>query len=247
MRHRELSDGMHIPGATNRPWVVVNMAMSADGKIATANRRLETFGTPRDHEELLRLRAGVDAVMCGARTAGGEGINLNSGGPGWVRLRRRRGLEPEPLRVIVSGRGRIEPDAEVFRSPGGPLVVVVAERARPARVARLRKVAAQVVVRGRDGVDLRAVLAWLRTERGVRRLVCEGGADLNDAMFRAGLVDELRLTVCPVVVGGRTAPTIADGVGVARLAAATRLTLAHRRRIGDELFLTFRVSPPQGG
>lgn len=78
-------------------------------------------------------------------------------------------------------------------------------------------------------------------------MVCEGGADLNDAMFRAGLVDELRLTVCPVVVGGRTAPTIADGVGVARLAAATRLTLAHRRRIGDELFLTFRVSPPQGG
>ena len=230
---------MGAPAA--KPWVVVNMAMSADGKIATANRRVETFGSPRDHFELLRLRSEVDAVMCGARTAGGVGISMNSGGPDWVRRRLARGLPAEPLRVIVSGRGGISPTAPIFRAPGGPRLMAVSRRAPRSRVAGLRGVCDDVLVLGRDTVDLRALLAWLWRERGVRRMVCEGGGDLNDAMFRAGLVDELRLTVCPVVVGGRGAPTLAEGVGADRLAGAARLELQSRRRLGDELFLAYRV------
>jgi riboflavin biosynthesis pyrimidine reductase len=79
----------------------------------------------------------------------------------------------------------------------------------------------------------------LRAEWNVRRLLCEGGGELNDALFRAGLVDELHLTLCPMIFGGRSAPTIADGPGCARLADAFAMRLQSSRRVGEELFLVY--------
>ncbi|MGH9593067.1 MAG: RibD family protein [Bryobacteraceae bacterium] len=81
----------------------------------------------------------------------------------------------------------------------------------------------------------------MRQKWKVKRLLCEGGGELNDALFRAGLVDELHLTLCPKVFGGRNAPTIADGVGVLKLSGAARLRLKSARRAGDELFLVFSL------
>jgi 5-amino-6-(5-phosphoribosylamino)uracil reductase len=80
----------------------------------------------------------------------------------------------------------------------------------------------------------------LKLNHGVNRLLCEGGGELNDALFRADLVDEIRLTVCPVIIGGRTAPTISDGTGFAQLAGARNFELASRRTVGDEIYLTYR-------
>jgi riboflavin biosynthesis pyrimidine reductase len=75
----------------------------------------------------------------------------------------------------------------------------------------------------------------------VKRLLFEGGGELNDALFRAGLVDELHLTVCPKIFGGRDAPTIADGAGRAFLSNSTGFALKSCRRIGNELFLVYRA------
>jgi riboflavin biosynthesis pyrimidine reductase len=72
-------------------------------------------------------------------------------------------------------------------------------------------------------------------------LLCEGGGDLNDALFRAGLVNEVHLTACPKIFGGVRAPTIAEGRGVLKLGNATMLTLKSMKRIGDELFVVYRV------
>ena len=73
----------------------------------------------------------------------------------------------------------------------------------------------------------------------MKRLLCEGGGELNEALFRAGLVDELHLTICPRLIGGHSAPTIADGRGFERLANAFQLRLSTSKRIGDELFCVF--------
>jgi riboflavin biosynthesis pyrimidine reductase len=82
----------------------------------------------------------------------------------------------------------------------------------------------------------------------VRDVIVEGGGGLNDALFRAGLVDELHLTLCPRIFGGRRAPSIRDGVGVPRLADAAGFHLASMKRQGDELFLVYRaVRPGVGG
>ena len=80
---------------------------------------------------------------------------------------------------------------------------------------------------------------WLGKNWNVQRLLCEGGGELNGALFRAGLVNELHLTICPKIFGGRNAPTIADGTGVRNLAGATRLKLKSMKRVGDELFLVY--------
>jgi riboflavin biosynthesis pyrimidine reductase len=71
-------------------------------------------------------------------------------------------------------------------------------------------------------------------------LLCEGGGELNAALFAAGLVDEVNLTFSPVIFGGRTAPTMADGPGVQRLAEAARLRLASMKRVGEDRFLIYQ-------
>jgi riboflavin biosynthesis pyrimidine reductase len=83
-------------------------------------------------------------------------------------------------------------------------------------------------------------LAWLRSEWGVRRLVCEGGGRLNASLIHADLVDEIYLTVCPWIAGGRESPTLADGAGVSNLADASTWRLVRHRRIADEMFLVYR-------
>lgn len=231
------------PGKS-RPFVLLNMAMSADGKIATANRVVASFGSPRDHEHLLELRSTADAVMCGAGTANSPDVTLGEGGPRHRRRRLRHGLAEFNLRVVVSGRATLQPDAGVLHEPGGPVVVLVCEHAPAARRRRLQAAGAEVAVFGKTRVDLPRALAWLKQTRNVNRLVCEGGGELNDAMFRSGLIDEIHLTLCPLVFGGRKAPTIAEGLGFARLPDAPRFEWVRMRHVGTELFATLRTVPP---
>jgi riboflavin-specific deaminase-like protein len=227
-------------GPAGRPFVLVNMSMTADGKIATTNRVVSSFSSARDQAHLHELRATADAVMCGARTVDLNRISLGPGGAKFRRLRRRRGLAEYNLRVVVTGSGSLNPQAHLFTRRFSPIIVLTTARAGARRRQQLRAVADAVKVFGRTALNLRAALRWLRAQHGVKRLLCEGGGELNDALFRAGLVDELHLTVCPRIIGGRHAPTIADGLGVARLARAARLQLESVRRVGDELFLVYR-------
>lgn len=229
----------HPPAS--RPFVLINMAMTADGKIATANRRVSSFGSPRDQDHLLQLRATADAVMAGARTADLNAINLGPGPAKYRRLRLKRGLAEFNLRIIVSRSGTVDPDAEVFKHRFSPIIILTTRRATAARLKALRAVAAEVKLCGAKEIDFSRTLRWLRAKWGVRRLLCEGGAELNGAMFGAGMVNQLHVTVCPRVFGGRTAPTIADGVGAGSLARATQLELESARRQGDEMFLVYRV------
>lgn len=224
------------------PFVLVNMAMTADGKIATANRRVSSFGSARDQENLMWLRTTGDAVLAGARTADLNPVNLGPGGPKYRRLRKKRGLSEYNLRVVVSGRATLNPEAEIFKRRFSPLIVLTSRRASAARLARLREVATDVKVCGEDEIDFAEAFRWLGERWQIRRIVCEGGGELNDALFRAGLVNELHLTICPKLFGGRGAPTICDGVGVGRLAEAAKLELKSVRRRANELFLIYQAA-----
>jgi len=297
------------PQTSDSPFVLVNMAMTADGKIATANRTIATFGSKRDHEHLLELRATADAVMSGARTVNSGKINLGPGGEKFQRQRLKRGLAEFNLRIVVSGSGSIDPRAEIFKnrqpvslapsagaragvrilrtetsrieflnrssrreqahavsdaarqslatsaatgfrgkgstlSPAqklatAPIIILTTQRMSASSRRRLQDLGAEIKICGKDKINFRAALRWLKQEWGVTRLLCEGGGDLNDALFRAGLVDELHLTACPKIFGGRQAPTIAEGIGFEKLAAAARLQLKSARRVGDEMFLVY--------
>lgn len=222
------------------PYVVVNMAMTADGKIATANRAVSSFGSARDRGHLLALRATADAVMAGARTVD---LNRITMGPGPAKYRRQRlksGLAEYNLRVIVSRSGSVNPGAEVFKQKFSPVIILTTQKAGARRLKSLALLATEVKVCGEDRINFPTALAWLRRKWKVRRLICEGGGELNDGLFRAKVVDELHLTVCPILFGGRDAPTIADGIGAGKLARATEFDCKSARRCDGEIFFVFR-------
>ena len=221
---------------TNLPFVFVNMAMTADGKIATANRAIHSFGSARDLAHLYELRATADAVMCGARTIEISQSILGTGGEKYRKLRLKDGLAEYNLRVIVSGSGSIDPAAEIFKKRFSPIIVLTTERASAKKLKLLRKLADEVKICGETEINFRSALLWLRTKWKVKRLLCEGGGELNDALFRAGLMDEINLTICPKIFGGRNAPTIAEGIGFPRLADAGKFELTSIIRKKAELF-----------
>jgi riboflavin-specific deaminase-like protein len=224
-----------------RPYILVNMAMSADGKIATSNRRVSSFGSSADAENLHRLRSTVDAVMNGARTADLNPIDMGPGAAKWRRARLGRGLSEFNLRVIVSGSGSVDPAARVFWEQFSPILVVTGGRVPKARHNALKKVATSVFASGAGGeVDFGEAVRWLRKEWNVKRLLCEGGGALNDALFRADLVDELHLTICPLIIGGRKAPSISDGIGFSRLNDSAQFSLKSFYVTESERFLTYQ-------
>jgi len=223
------------------PFVFVNMAMTADGKIATANRAVSSFGSRRDRDHLLELRASADAVMAGARTVDLNRVNLGPGPAKYRRQRLKRGLAEYNLRVIVSRSGTVDPRAEIFKQRFSPIIVLTTQRAGNDRLERLRTLADEVKVCGEREIGFPEALRWLCQRWGVRRLLCEGGGELNDALFRAGLVDELHLTLSPKIFGGREAPTIADGPGSGALAQASAFTFQSTKRCRNELFVVFRA------
>ena len=220
------------------PFVFANFAMTADGKIAYANRRFVPFAGERDQEHMMDLRATADAVMSGARTVDLSPATLGTGGAKHRRLRLKRGLKEYNLRIIASGSGSIDPDAEIFKHKFSSIIILTTRWAGERRLQKLRELA-EVKICDERQINFPAAFRWLRSVWGVKRLLCEGGGELNDALIRAGLLDELHLTISPKIFGGRTAPTIADGLGVSRLADAAQFQLKSYRRVGDEMFLVF--------
>ena len=221
------------------PFVLVNMAMTADGKIATANRGVHSFGSRGDLEHLYELRATADAILCGTRTIEISQSILGNGGEKFRKLRLKNGLAEYPLRIIVSGSGSINLNATIFRKRFSPIIVLTTRRASVDRLQLLAAQVDQLKICGGAELNLPAALRWLRREWNVKRLLCEGGGDMNDALFRAGLVDEINLTICPKIFGGRTAPTISEGPGFQHLAEAEGFRIQSIKQFEGELFTVF--------
>ena len=230
---------------SSRPFVAVNIAITADGKIAPDHRRFRPFGSKRDELRMMELRSRADAVMAGARTVGTGKVTLDPGGKEFQKRRVANGLAEYNLRVIVSRTGSISPRAHIFSKRFSPILILTTEAAPAKRLKELGKVADEIFVSPGAELDLGAALQWLRSRWKVQRLLCEGGGELNAPMFRLGLIDELYLTICPFIFAGRSAPTLADGDGIERLIEANRFRLKQSERVGDELFCVYRPSRSQ--
>ena len=226
--------------AAKLPFVFVNVAMTADGKIAPDTRHFTPFSTKRDRDLMMFLRSRADAVMSGATTVADGKVDLGPGGKKYQRLRLENGLPEFNLRVIVSRTGSISPRAHIFKTRFSPILLLTTEAAGD-RLKKLSRVVDGTFVSKGSRLDLPEALRWLREEWNVKRLLCEGGGELNGAMFGKRLVDELYLTICPFVFGGRNAPTLADGDGIERLPAALQMRLDRTERFQDELYCVYRV------
>lgn len=223
------------------PFVSINVATTADGKLAPVSRKFVPFSSKQDQRLLLELRTRADAVMAGARTVDLMPVSLGPGGERYRKMRLKNGLAEYNLRVVVSGRGTLDPNAAIFKKRFSPIIVLVSGRASQRDVRALERVADEVKSFGGERIDFTAALKWLNSKWKVRTLLCEGGGEVNAGLFAEGLVHEVYHTLCPVIFGGAHAPTMADGRGVSAVKYATKLKLKSLKRVGDELFLVYRV------
>ncbi|OQY85667.1 MAG: hypothetical protein B6D40_02900 [Anaerolineae bacterium UTCFX3] len=199
----------------NRPFVFINAAVTADGKIDTCERRGATISSARDKARVDRLRAGADAVMVGGKTLVEENPRLTVKSEALRAERAARGLSPNPMKVGIVSNADELPDGDFVNFGAARVVIFAAERTSKARVESLRSRGVEVYVHDAPRVDLVEALRVLRG-LGVERLMVEGGGTLNFELLRLGLVDELTIYVAPMIFGGESAPTLADGVGLAR-------------------------------
>lgn len=212
--------------------VIVNAAMSADGKLASRQREQLRISGEEDFARVDRLRAESDAIMVGIGT-----VLVDD--PSLTRFDRdHRTKTGVPARVVVDSEGRTPPEAALFES-NGPRYVLTTDRAPTERLATLRAAGATVISAGTERVALSQALSELESA-GIERLMVEGGGELIFSLFDADLVDELSLYVGALLIGGRDAPTLADGEGF--VAGFPELTLVDIERLDDGVLLRWTVS-----
>jgi len=190
-----------------RPFVLAHFAMTADGKISTRAFTPARFTSPADKRRLQETRAEADAVLAGRGTVAADSMSMGLSARDLRGARVARGLPPVPLRVIVSNAGRFDLGWKVFHYAASPLVIFSTTRMPERLRSEIARHAELFLFRGR-AVDCPRALQILRSDFGVKRLVCEGGGTLLRTLAEQDLVDGIRLTIAPVIFGGRRAPTL---------------------------------------
>ncbi len=217
---------------SERPYVLLSAAMSVDGCIDDRTPERLVLSDTADLDRVDAERAGVDAILVGATTVRRDDPRLLVRSAERVAARVAAGRPPQPLRVVISGSGHLDPGAQLFRTGDGGRVVYTSH---PGRVG----VPADVVDAG-SPLDPCAVLADL-SGRGVERLMVEGGTGMHTLFLTAGLVDEIQLVVAPFFVGDPDAPRF---VGAGAFPAGMRLAAA--RPMGDHVLLRYRLGERRG-
>jgi len=199
----------------DRPFVFINVAMTADGKIDTFRRAGAAISSTRDKERVDRLRAESDAVMVGGRTLLDEDPKLTVKSDALRSDRIQRGLAPNPVKVGIVSDANLRPDSAFLTTGPANIVIFTTRRTSKHSVSLLESFGVQVFVEDAERINLPKALKTLK-QIGVQRLMVEGGATLNFELLRLGLVDEVTAYIAPMIFGGGDAPTMAAGPGLAR-------------------------------
>ncbi len=210
---------MNVQLDMDRPYVFINVAMTADGKIDTFQRKGAAISSKRDKERVDRLRAESDAVMVGGRTLLDEDPKLTVKSAALREERVKRGLSPNPIKVGVVSDAKFVSHSKFLYEGGARIVIFTTHRTSKEQLEALRSQGMEVFVHAGERVDLRNMMHTLH-EIGINRLMVEGGATLNFELIRLGLVDEISVYMAPMVFGGEDAPTLAAGSGFERSEAA---------------------------
>ena len=219
-----------------RSHVIVNMAVSVDGRINSRTRERFALGSEHDRRLMDVLRERADAVLIGAGTVRHDGHPMLLRYPDLVAKRKRRGESAHPVNVVLSGDLDL-PVKRFFAGDATRRIIFTTRRATAARIRKFQRVAEVVVLPGKHPSAPRVVEELHK--RGLKRLILEGGGEVHFPFAKAGLVDEWYITITPRLIGGRNAPSFLDGEGFVKK-NHIELKLVSLRRVKDELFLRYK-------
>ena len=218
-----------------KPYVILNAAMTLDGKIATKTGSSEISG-PEDIIRVHELRKEVDAIMVGIGTVIADNPKLTA-------HKIDADLSDNPVRVIVDSRARTPIAAKVTNNDADTIIAVANKYKNDFivsdRYAQLKK-RADIFFSGDDKVDLKALLNYLG-DKNIKTLMLEGGSTLNFSMIKEGLIDEIRIAIAPMVVGGVDAKSLFGGEGFDEMSDAVKLQLLDNYTLGKDLILIYKV------
>ena len=221
-------------GHNSKLRIMINAAMTVDGKIATICGDAK-ISSRQDLRRVHKLRASVDGILVGISTVIVDDPLLT------VRLIKRKELE-DPARIIVDSEGRIPINSKILRTASRvTTIIVVSERASTYNIQKIRSMGAIAITAGKRSVNLREAILLLE-KMGFRKILAEGGGELNWSLFKLGIVEELIVTISPKLVGGRSATTLVEGEGYKKISEAINLKLNKVLQQDDgELVLFYRV------
>lgn len=218
-----------------KPYVILSAAMTLDGKIATKTGSSD-ISCEKDLIRVHELRKEVDGIMVGINTVIADNPKLTA-------HKVDAELEDNPVRVIVDSRARTPIAAKVTNNDAETIIAVANDYKHDFitsdRYAALKQ-RADIFFSGSKKVDLPSLLDYLY-EKGIKTLMLEGGSTLNFAMIKEGLIDEIRVAVAPMVVGGSEAKTLFGGSGFDTMDEAVPLELVESEMVGDDLVLKYKV------
>lgn len=199
----------------NRPYTFINVAMTADGKIDTFERKGSAISSKRDKQRVDELRAAVDGILVGGKTLLDEQPKLTVKSEALREERIQRGLSPNPIKVGVATVADIPLESDFIQMGDARVVIFTTSRTSISQIEILRAHGVEVFTEDAPRVDLNKMMLTLK-KIGVDHLMVEGGGTMNFELLRLGLVDEIMMYVAPIIFGGASAPTLADGLGFAR-------------------------------
>jgi 2,5-diamino-6-(ribosylamino)-4(3H)-pyrimidinone 5'-phosphate reductase len=215
--------------------ITVNAAMTVDGKIATSLGD-SAISSKEDLLRVHELRASVDGIVVGISTVLADDPRLT------VRLAAKQVKRKYPVRIIIDSTGKIPLDSRILRTASKiRTIVAVTELAHTDTISKIKKMGAMVIVSGRQRVNLKKVLSIVK-KMGIKRILVEGGGEINWSLFSLGLVNELIVTIAPKIVGGRQATTLVEGVGYPSVSNGIKLKLKKvQMQNNGELVLYYKL------
>jgi diaminohydroxyphosphoribosylaminopyrimidine deaminase/5-amino-6-(5-phosphoribosylamino)uracil reductase len=219
---------------TGRPWVLFKSAMTLDGKVATRSGDSKWISGTDSRALAHRWRSECDAVVVGIGTALADDPQLTA---------RVDGVERQPRRVVFDALGRLPLDSRLVRHAREiPLTVVVSRAAPRSATDALEAHGADVIVAPGENEPARVISALeLLGATEIASIMLEGGPRLAGAFLDAGEIDEVRLFLAPVILGGRTARDPLEGEGVEQIADALRAQSLHCEHVGEDMLVSARV------
>lgn len=222
-----------------RPYVHVNVAVSADGKLSTRERRQVKISGQTDFDRVDALKASCDAVMVGIGTVIADNPSLTVKSYERIEARVCKGMPEHPVRIVVDSSARTPPDAKILHKGSGRRIIAVSPSAPEEKIAVLAQFA-DIIIIGREKVDLISLLEELG-KREISSLMVEGGGTLIWGLLSDNLVDEISMFLGNIIIGGKESPSLADGTGFIRESDFPRLTLKSAEPMDEGLLITWRV------